>query len=97
MAAQISPAAGVCTGVWGRLGFVDHLEETGGKVVLQISDNGCGIGAADIRKGGTFGLLGMRERLAALGGECDICGEPGRGTIVHVSVPVSPGTEGKNI
>ena len=74
-----------------------NLEETGGKVVLQISDNGCGIGAADIRKGGTFGLLGMRERLAALGGECDICGEPGRGTIVHVSVPVSPGTEGKII
>jgi two-component system sensor histidine kinase UhpB len=72
-----------------------NLEETEGTVTLQISDNGCGIAAADVRKGGTFGLLGMRERIAALGGECEICGEPGRGTIVRVRVPVQPVTERK--
>ncbi len=72
-----------------------NLEEADGKVTLQVSDNGCGIAPADVRKGGTFGLLGMRERIAALGGECDICGEPGRGTVVRVRVPVQPAAEPK--
>lgn len=64
------------------------LAETGGRVVLEIADDGRGITPAELRKDGTFGLLGMRERLAVLGGECDIAGEPGRGTTVRVSVPV---------
>jgi len=35
-----------------------------------------------------FGLLGMRERVAACGGAVDVISEPGRGTTVTVSLPL---------
>jgi signal transduction histidine kinase len=68
------------------------LAEAGDQVVLEVSDDGRGIAPAELRKNGAFGLLGMRERLAALGGECEIEGEPGRGTTVRVRVPTQPNT-----
>lgn len=34
-----------------------------------------------------FGLLGMRERVAACGGSVDVTSEPGRGTVVEARIP----------
>jgi signal transduction histidine kinase len=53
-------------------------------VVLSVIDDGCGFEEARAADGrtGHFGLLGMRERARALGGELVITSRPGRGTAV---------------
>jgi PAS domain S-box-containing protein len=63
-------------------------EEREGEFVLTIKDNGRGI--IDAEKSGekSLGLLGMRERAYLIGGEVNITGVAGRGTVVTVRVPV---------
>jgi signal transduction histidine kinase len=63
------------------------LRNFGGTVEMTVTDNGEGIGEAQVRDGRSLGLVGMRERVRALGGRIDITGLPGRGTTVHVSLP----------
>jgi PAS domain S-box-containing protein len=58
-------------------------------LILEISDNGCGFDVERGLAGGGFGLLGMRERIAALDGRFDIESGPDRGTVVRVVLPVS--------
>ncbi|MCS6845525.1 MAG: GAF domain-containing protein [Caldilineales bacterium] len=61
---------------------------------LQIRDDGQGFdvsafdAAGGLRRGS--GLLSMRERAAALGGECLVSSEPGRGTLVDLRIPLEP-------
>ncbi len=59
------------------------------EVSLQVEDNGCGFEpaapAADRRP--AWGLLGMEERAALLGGQFNIHAGPGRGTLVEVVIP----------
>jgi signal transduction histidine kinase len=38
--------------------------------------------------GGGFGLIGMRERVQALGGSFSIIGRPGSGTEVSAVIPL---------
>jgi PAS domain S-box-containing protein len=64
------------------------LEEIDGETVLTVIDNGKGIGKEDISKAGAFGLMGIRERAHALGGEMEIEGIPGTGTTVTVTIPI---------
>ncbi|MFN7929611.1 MAG: histidine kinase [Blastocatellia bacterium] len=54
---------------------------------LQIKDNGRGITAEEIRNARSFGLLGMQERAWGFGGEVQVHGAPGQGTVVTVHVP----------
>jgi signal transduction histidine kinase len=61
----------------------------GGMVVLTVRDNGRGIMATEIKDRRSIGLLGMEERAALLGGEFQITGEPGRGTLVTVRIPLA--------
>lgn len=62
------------------------LEREGCRHVLEIADDGSGFdpGAARLHK---FGLLGMRERALAVGGEIEIDSTPGRGTRIRASIP----------
>ncbi|HEV7650264.1 MAG TPA: sensor histidine kinase [Actinophytocola sp.] len=53
---------------------------------LEVTDDGAGFHPAGGHAG--FGLLGMRERAALLGGAVDVSSEPGAGTRVAVTVPV---------
>ncbi|MCC3770122.1 sensor histidine kinase, partial [Streptomyces sp. UNOC14_S4] len=61
-----------------------------GQVTLDIYDDGVGFapgaGPADGRR--TFGLHGMRERIAELGGTFTVESAPGEGTAVAVTLPV---------
>lgn len=56
-------------------------------LILEIRDNGKGIAPESRRKAATFGLIGMRERVYALGGKIQIESQPGTGTKIRVSIP----------
>lgn len=58
-----------------------------GRILLEVQDNGRGIGEHDVNNRRSAGLLGMQERAHLLGGEFQISGTPGRGTKVVVSMP----------
>jgi signal transduction histidine kinase len=66
---------------------VQLTRETGG-VVLEVSDNGRGITAAELAMPNSLGLLGMRERAAQFGGSLEIMGREGHGTRAVVRMPV---------
>ena len=48
---------------------------------------GVGIAAGMIANPRSLGLVGMRERAAALGATFHVAGDPGRGTIIRVTLP----------
>ena len=57
--------------------------------VLRVSDNGKGIPPklADQGKDGHFGLRGMKERAARIGGKFDLTSSPTSGTEITVRIP----------
>ena len=62
----------------------------GGGLRLKVTDDGVGFDASALPPPdgeGGFGLVSMRERALALGGELRIRSEPGGGTLVEVFVP----------
>jgi signal transduction histidine kinase len=65
-----------------------RLEQTPSGLTLEITDDG--IGAPDMCLDGTksLGVVGMRERALACGGEFSITGKPNRGTSVLLRVPL---------
>jgi signal transduction histidine kinase len=58
----------------------------GANLCLSIQDDG--IGGADIRKGS--GLIGLKDRVEALGGHMQIMSPPDGGTALHIAIPVGP-------
>jgi signal transduction histidine kinase len=68
--------------------FTLRLENDGAFVCLQVEDDGIGFAGKTRSRGRTFGLLGMRERIAALGGTVRIRSRKGRGTRLRVMLPL---------
>jgi PAS domain S-box-containing protein len=66
-----------------------RLRAGGGRLVLDIGDDGKGIEPADLNRPDRFGLRGMRERAHSLGGTVDIQGSPGHGTTICVALPLA--------
>jgi len=62
-----------------------RLEYGADSIALEVRDDGRG-GAVE-RTAGHFGLVGMRERAAAMGGSLEIISEPGAGTTVRLRAP----------
>lgn len=62
------------------------LSERDTELVLTIVDSGKGF-EVDARKEKSFGLLGIRERAAMLGGTAQITSVAGKGTTVTVTLP----------
>ncbi|WP_232250953.1 CHASE domain-containing protein [Janthinobacterium sp. 1_2014MBL_MicDiv] len=65
------------------------LEKCRDTVSMSISDNGVGAAIDGRNKLGSFGLVGIEERIKLLGGTFYIESSPGAGMSVHVSVPLS--------
>jgi PAS domain S-box-containing protein len=62
-----------------------RIDEADDGIHLVMADNGRGFSGAKDKK--TFGLLGMRERIAMLGGRLDIDSRPGQGTRIRGWLP----------
>jgi PAS domain S-box-containing protein len=72
-----------------------RLQKEDGKIHLTVADDGAGFDVQSIlgQKGRSgLGLIGIRERLIPLRGECIINSSPGKGTEISVLVP----SEGKD-
>ena len=59
-----------------------------GAIQLEVEDDGRGIAPDDLAKARSFGLKGMRERIAFLGGSVDIARAPRGGTRLRMRVPL---------
>jgi Signal transduction histidine kinase len=63
------------------------VEERDGNLRLSMRDDG--VGGVDPVRGS--GLIGLRDRVEALGGSIDVSSPSGDGTLVLVTLPVHPG------
>jgi signal transduction histidine kinase len=64
------------------------LHTIGREIHLDVLDDGRGLAPDDLQKKGSFGLVGIRERVYILAGSVEIRGDTGRGTQIHVRVPI---------
>jgi signal transduction histidine kinase len=66
-----------------------RLERVNSYLLLRIEDNGKGVDDASVSGGRSLGILGMQERVRLLNGNLKIEGTAGRGTVVHVEIPLT--------
>jgi signal transduction histidine kinase len=72
-----------------------QLEYGPAEIALEVRDNGRGFAADQISRNGKgqespaghYGLTGMRERAAVIGGTLELTSEPGAGTTVRLRTP----------
>jgi len=64
------------------------LEVTAHAIDILVQDDGDGFDPERSTSDHGIGLLGMRERAEALGGTFTIDSQPGRGTSLHVTIPL---------
>lgn len=65
------------------------VDRDGGRVLIEIRDDGPGFDAGAASNGDRLGLLGMRERVESLGGEFEILSDA-TGTRISAALPVEP-------
>nr|WP_229413327.1 CHASE domain-containing protein [Massilia violaceinigra] len=65
-----------------------ELKLNGNRLSMTVTDNGIGLQAGERAKVGSFGLVGIEERISILGGSFSISSNGGDGTTVCVSVPL---------
>jgi signal transduction histidine kinase len=64
-----------------------HLHDS--QLSMAIHDNGRGLQPGSRNRPGSFGLVGIEERVNILGGTFSIRSEPGSGTLLMIKVPVT--------
>ena len=64
------------------------LDRDGDRIDLSIADDGVGFQAGGGSDG--IGLVTMRDRIGAVGGDLEVVSEPGAGVTIHVAVPNAP-------
>jgi signal transduction histidine kinase len=70
------------------------MKNINNELALEVRDNGIGITDKQVDNLKALGLIGMRERAYALGGELKISGVKGKGTTVSVSIPIGKKRKG---
>jgi two-component system sensor histidine kinase UhpB len=54
---------------------------------IEIDDDGAGFSTGTASSG--IGIIGMRERVYALGGRIDFSSEPDKGTVIAIALPIA--------
>jgi signal transduction histidine kinase len=73
------------------------LQRADRRIRLSVHDNGAGFCVETVSgKAMTFGLAGMRQRAALLGGQLTIGSSPGKGTTVALNLPATGAQHGKD-
>jgi len=67
-----------------------ELWEEDGKLMIRVQDDGVGITESQATSSSSIGLIGVRERVQDLRGELTIVGRPGAGTVLSVTIPLTP-------
>ncbi len=62
-----------------------NLDISDNELVLMIHDTGDGFMLDQIQSNDSFGLQGLKERAASVGGKLDVQSQPGMGTMIHFS------------
>ena len=74
-----------------------RVQQKPGSIALTIQDDGRGF---DVHQSKGLGLLGIEERVARLGGACEVHSRAGSGTILSIELPFlgerNGGTQGSN-
>jgi PAS domain S-box-containing protein len=68
-----------------------RVQESSSQIEVEVADDGVGFEPNLVREG--FGLVGMRERAALLGGTLRIESTPGSGTKVRAEIPLNPASD----
>ena len=64
------------------------------EIALEVRDDGQGFAAGEAPAPGHYGLTGMSERAAVIGGTLEVTSEPGGGTTVRLRVPARKAVQG---
>ena len=72
----------------GATSAVVDLANRGETLHLMVSDDGHGFDAAAAERGGSLGLVSMRERVHSIGGRFAITSAPDKGTRIDVDAPL---------
>jgi signal transduction histidine kinase len=67
---------------------LEQRSDAARQLMLRICDDGVGISPSDMQRPGHFGIIGMRERVEALGGQLRVARAPAGGTEVEASLPL---------
>jgi PAS domain S-box-containing protein len=75
-----------------------RLRRRDGELLLEVSDDGCGVDPAEARQAvarGHIGLASAAERVEVLGGRFELMSRPGGGTTVRGAIPIAaaPGSD----
>jgi signal transduction histidine kinase len=65
-----------------------HVDVTARDSLVELRVRDDGVGGADAGRGS--GLIGLTDRVEALGGSIEIASPAGRGTCLHVQIPIEP-------
>ncbi len=57
--------------------------------IIEVNDNGKGITESEISSMLSMGILSMRERAILFGGDIELSGKKGKGTILSIKIPIS--------
>jgi len=64
------------------------LKQKDTMLVLRVKDNGKGVAPEQVSHHSSFGLIGIRERARACGGDVRISGAPDKGTTLVAKIPL---------
>ena len=77
----------------GRHAGADHvtvrLASEKGTLILSVTDDGRGFNVAGLTESAGLGVVGMRERATLVGGRLRVSSRPGRGALVHLTIPLT--------